>query len=277
MSRGNVLCKLPLIVGAALALSALAASPATAQTSVQHGIGFTKGCVSPVAVGAQYSCSFTVRNVVDEAEDTLTFQSIVDVVHASGGDVNSGNFMSQAQLDDGGTSATCSGGSISGSGTPGDPWVGATSCTLPFGSRINVHSFAFYTVKAEDLNLPNSTLTDTASLDWRDVCDDPADTGNSNCNANPPNAAAASQAHVVPGEATTTTTTIGTEGSTVSTAPAVTTQGSPGTSPGSTVTATAELPRTGGSTALPLLLGAVLVALGLSLRGVGRARKHAGR
>ena len=276
MSRGKTAWKLACIVGAAVALFTLTALPAGAQTEVQHGIGFTKGCVSPVSVGAQYTCSFTVRNVVDEAEDTLTIVSIVDVVHAASGDVNSKNFLSAASIDNAGTSATCSGSSLSGTGSAGNPWVGATSCTLPFGSRLNVHNFAFYEVKPADLNLPNSTLTDAASLDWRDTCNDPADTGNSNCNSNPPNVSAASQSHVLPGEATTTTTTIGTEGSTVSTAPPVT-QGGSGTTPGSTVTATAELPRTGGSAGIQLTFAAGVLGLGLALRGLGRGRRRSRR
>jgi hypothetical protein len=273
MSRGNSLLKLPLIVGAVLTISAIAGPPASAQTVVQHGIGFTKGCDSPVSVGAQYTCSFGVSNSLDQAHDTLTIVSISDVVHAAAGDVSSGNFLSSAKLDNGGTSATCSGGAISGSGTPADPWVGASSCTLPFGSSINVQGFAFYEVQAGDLNLPNATLTDSASLDWRDECNDPADTGNSNCSSNPANANALSQAIVQPAEATTTTTTIGTEGSTVSTAPPVT-QGTLGTTPGSTVTATAELPRTGGSTGVELIFAAGVLGVGLALRGVGRARRR---
>ena len=36
-------------------------------------------------------------------------------------------------------------------------------------------------------------LHDDASLAWHDLCNDPAGTGNSNCNPNPPNVAAASQ------------------------------------------------------------------------------------
>ena len=43
---------------------------------VNHGIGFTKGCDSPTHIGAAYSCTWTVRNVVDEAEDTLTFTGL---------------------------------------------------------------------------------------------------------------------------------------------------------------------------------------------------------
>ena len=39
---------------------------------VQHGITLTKGCTSPTEIGNPYSCTYTFRNVVDEAHDTLT-------------------------------------------------------------------------------------------------------------------------------------------------------------------------------------------------------------
>ena len=66
---------------------------------MQHGIGFTKGCASPVKIGDPYSCSFSIRNNLDEAEDTLTINGLVDVVHSSGGNVSSGNIFSTVKLD----------------------------------------------------------------------------------------------------------------------------------------------------------------------------------
>ena len=71
--RGTV--RLPVVGLFALAVFAVFAvfvSGAMAQTNVQHGIGLTKGCTSPTKVGDPYSCSYTVTNVLDEAEDTLT-------------------------------------------------------------------------------------------------------------------------------------------------------------------------------------------------------------
>src|SRR5262245_49106386 len=70
------------------------ARPVFLMDDVQHGISFTKGCTSPTAIGAPYSCSFSVQNNVDEAQDTLTMNGLVDVVHSAGGDVNSGNVFS---------------------------------------------------------------------------------------------------------------------------------------------------------------------------------------
>ena len=73
-----------------VALLTLGVSSASAVDNVQHGIGFTKGCASPTAIGQPYTCSFGVQNVLDEAHDTLTIHSLIDVVHASGGDVGTG-------------------------------------------------------------------------------------------------------------------------------------------------------------------------------------------
>ena len=65
---------------------------------VQHGIGFTKGCTSPTKIGDPYTCSYTVRNILDEAEDTLTISGLVDVVHAAERRCDSGNIIGAAQI-----------------------------------------------------------------------------------------------------------------------------------------------------------------------------------
>ena len=145
--RGSV--RLPVVGLFALAVFAVFAvfvSGAMGQTEVQHGIGLTKGCTSPTKIGDPYTCSYTVRNVLDEAEDTLTISSLVDVVHAASGDVSS-NIIGAAQI----TTTTTATGTIpsgatcvaaSGNGVFPTPYTGVTSCTLPFGSRVNVLSFS---------------------------------------------------------------------------------------------------------------------------------------
>ena len=70
------------------------------------------------------------------------------------------------------------------------PYTGVTSCTLPFGSRLQVKPFSHYTVQAGDFALPRHVLTDTASLDWNNLCDKPS----TNCNPDPPNVGAGSSA-----------------------------------------------------------------------------------
>ena len=148
---------------------------------VQHGIGLTKGCTSPTKIGDPYTCSYTVRNALDEAEDTLTISSLVDVVHAASGEVSS-NIIGAAQI----TTTTDATGAIpsgatcvaaAGNGVFPTPYTGVTSCTLPFGSRVNVLGFSHYTVAALDFALPNHQLRDEAFLTWHDLCDDPAGTG----------------------------------------------------------------------------------------------------
>jgi hypothetical protein len=135
---------------------------------VQHGIGFTKGCTSPTRIGDPYSCSYSSRNVIDEAEDTLTVNSLIDIVHAASGDVNSGNIIGAVQIttttsptSGGPSGATCV--AASGNGVFPTPYTGVTSCTLPFGSRINVLSFSHYTVQAGDFALPSTNSATTRS------------------------------------------------------------------------------------------------------------------
>src|SRR5215208_143303 len=115
-----------------------------AAADVNHGIGFTKGCTSPTKIGDPYSCSFTVRNILDQAQDTLTINSLVDVVHSASGDVNSGNILGSVSITVA-SGATCV--ASGGNGTLVTPYTGVTSCTLPFGARVNVLSSSHYTVQ----------------------------------------------------------------------------------------------------------------------------------
>src|SRR4051812_44827117 len=194
---------------------------------VQHGIVVTKGCFSPTQIGQPYSCTYTVRNSNDDAQDTLTIESLVDLVHSAGGDVSSGNVLSKLSLTVGPFSPagfnsppTCTGPTMTGNGSAATPWVGATQCTLPFGSRINVGAFSFYTVKAVDFNLAGHILSDEVSLGWHDLCNDPAKTGNSNCNPDPPTVGAASQTVITQIPSTTATTIHNAAHAAVTTVPA---------------------------------------------------------
>ena len=177
---------------ATAALIALAVAPAAVLADdVQHGIGLTKGCASPVKIGDPYTCAYSVRNILDEAQDTLTINSLVDVVHAAGGDVNSGNIIGSVRINaDGGATCTATGGD----GSIGNPYTGVSECSLPFNGRVVIQPFTHYTVQAADFALPNHQLRDDVSLGWHDLCNDPAGTGNTNCNPNPPNNGASSLA-----------------------------------------------------------------------------------
>jgi len=183
-------------------LFALLVPGAASALDVVHDIGFTKTCVSQTNIGDQYQCSYLVQNNLDEAQDTLTVNGLVDVVHSATGAVSSGNVFSSIKIDNCTTtsgsctqsSATCT--ALFGTGTRASPWLNATSCTLPFGSQLNFQSFSHYTVQAADFTLSGHTLTDTAALTWHDLCDDPAGTGDTNCVANPPDVTAESSTTV---------------------------------------------------------------------------------
>jgi hypothetical protein len=174
---------------ALLALLALGASAARGTTAADHGISFAKVCTSPTEIGDPYQCSYTIRNTLDEAQDTLTINGLEDTVHSAGGDLSLGNMLGSVQITVE-SGATCV--APSGNGTAASPYTGVASCTIPFGGRVNVLPLSHYTVQAADFGLPDHQLTDDASLTWHDLCNDPAGTGNQNCNPNPPDAGSAS-------------------------------------------------------------------------------------
>src|SRR5262245_17215446 len=189
-----VLPPVALIIGLTLALTgAFAAGP-----EPLHGIGFSKGCTSPTAIGNPYACSYAIQNTIDEAEDTLTIHGLKDIVHAApqpGGDVSSGNILGTSKLDNCSTKegactqteAKCEGKGLTGVGTRAEPWQNVEMCTLPFGSRVNVESSSQYTVKIADFEqLEKHILKDTAELEWKDTCNDPKKSGDTNCNPDPP-------------------------------------------------------------------------------------------
>ena len=69
---------------AVLAVAGMGGGAALA-ADTQHGISFTKGCVSPTQIGQPYTCTYSIRNDIDEAQDTLTINGLIDTVHAAGG------------------------------------------------------------------------------------------------------------------------------------------------------------------------------------------------
>lgn len=150
---------LALVVGCAMvagtlgwSTSAHADTPtATPTPTILHGISFLKGCNSPTTVGDPYICTFQALNVVDQAHDTLTITSLVDVVHAGSGDVTSTNLLPTPAVLTLAGGATCN--------------VGQTLCTLPFGSSVTLTA-SYYNVHPNDPN----PLTDTATLTWQDTC-----------------------------------------------------------------------------------------------------------
>src|SRR4051794_6198135 len=86
-----------LALGATVLLAVAQAGPATtpgAEAQVvatntpvgpAHGMGFAKGCDSPVSVGDPYRCFFVLTNTIDQSGDTITVTSITDVVTSAAG------------------------------------------------------------------------------------------------------------------------------------------------------------------------------------------------
>ncbi len=153
------------------------AVPLVAQPACFHGIDLQKSATSPVEIGSPYEVAFLIEN--DElAEDTLMVTSLVDTVHASGGDTDSGNILASLTWTFTGTASM----------------VG-NNMVLPPGTSATSDPFSFYTVVEADFNLTNHTLPDTVAIKWQDLCDSVLEC--ENCN-NEPNqdATAPSQALV---------------------------------------------------------------------------------
>jgi hypothetical protein len=158
--------------------------PEAADNPVTHAIDFTKTCFGPVEVGDPYVCTYTVQNTLDGAHDTLTISGLTDMVHAAGGDQTS-----TAVLDDGFVQAT---GGATCTSAPG------RTCALPFGGKVTIGPFGFYTVRGADY-VSQNPLKDDASLAWGDDCDGLAagpTPGGGNCVSSPPSAPASSQATI---------------------------------------------------------------------------------
>src|SRR5262249_58255063 len=137
------------------------------QASDFHGIAFLKGCSSPVQVGSPYSWPGGILNIVATPHDTLRVTGLTDVVNTAGGPVSSGSILSATQLIFNGP-VTCTGGG--GAGTAADPYVGATSCLIPYGASIDSGPLVTCTVQAADGTLPSQRLNDTATITWNNTC-----------------------------------------------------------------------------------------------------------
>jgi hypothetical protein len=179
------------LVGVCAVAALLVLGVGTASAQQFHGIAFTKGCQPNTAIGQPLMCAFQILNLVDGGQDTLQISNVTDVVNSAGGAVNSGNILGALQLVFSSPTVSCTGGS--GAGTAGSPYVGATQCTLPFGTSIQTNSFSHYTVQAADIQLPGHSLTDSATLGWNNTCTSPTV---QNCTTGPQQASAGSATNV---------------------------------------------------------------------------------
>lgn len=150
---------LAFLVGCAVVVGMQLSSPsarAATPTPVPlfHGMGLTKNCNSPTVVGSAYICSFKIQNLLDDAHDTMTITSLVDVVHSGSGGltpVPSGNLLPLPTVLTKSAGASCN--------------PTQTLCTIPFGESIQLTT-SFYNVQPGDPN----PITDTGTLTFQDLC-----------------------------------------------------------------------------------------------------------
>lgn len=173
----------PIGLIAALMFGAVQWQALAQEGEAAHGFGLAKGCTETVNVGDPYSCFYLTSNtpLLDTSGDTLTFNLIHDVVHASGGDVQSAaNLLPTLVIESYTGGAQCYAG-------PGQTnpiavgGTGATLCVMPTNSSIQFAPISFYTVVAGDLGLSGQVLSDTATATWVDLCT----SGAANCPVGP--------------------------------------------------------------------------------------------
>jgi hypothetical protein len=158
---------------------------------ITYGVSASKGCNSPTAVGQPDVCFYVFSNTGATSGDTVILTAANDVVRNDPSDLTDGgttyngthadNLLHALQLVfAAGPSGppVCTGGA--GAGTVASPYVGATSCTLPFGAAVASNPAGWYTVQAADANLPNHQLNDQVEFTWMDLCDVHADPGSCN-------------------------------------------------------------------------------------------------
>lgn len=160
--------------------------PVGAQAVNTHGVGFAKGCDSPVDVGDPYNCGYLVANGpnIDTALDTLELHALSDVVHAASGDVNSPGAVLPAPHQGGDLLPVLVIASLVGGATcfadeaQTDPVLvgesGATVCVLPSGSAVAFARQSFYTIQAGDLG-GDGLVDDDATITFLDLCTSGAD------------------------------------------------------------------------------------------------------
>jgi hypothetical protein len=207
---------MPLLAGSllllALVLNGAVTSPDVSQVSAggptstptpsgggAHGMGFAKGCVSPVNVGDPYSCFYFMTNTLDQEGDTIHVTALSDVVHAAGGDVPSPGVVRPGHV--GGdilpvlTIASYAGGAqcYVGPGLVGPVAVGgtgATLCVFPTDGEVSTGLHSFYMVVAADVAA--SPLDDDATITFQDICN----SGSDNCPVGDNTTTAGSSANV---------------------------------------------------------------------------------
>ena len=163
-----------LLVGALLAtmipVAVMTTTSGGAQAIPTHGIGFAKGCDSPVTVGGPYNCGFLIANtpLLDVHGDTLTVTSLTDIVHAASGDIASGEILDTRVIAAYSDGAMC----FRDAAQTDDVLVGETGaiiCVLPTNSAVAFARDVLYTVQEGDLG-GDGRIDDDATIVYNDLC-----------------------------------------------------------------------------------------------------------
>jgi hypothetical protein len=234
--------------------------PVGAQAVNTHGIGFAKGCDSPIAAaGDPYNCGFLIANGIniDTAGDTLEVTSLTDVVHTAGGDVVSGQLLDTRIV------ASYVGGAQCYSDVAQTVPVligqtGSVVCVLPTNSAVAFARATLYIVTAADVAI--GQVDDDATIVFEDLCTSGAD----DCPIGPNLTQAGASAVLTPPTPTPTNTPTNTPTPTPTNTPTATptstptatpTPVPPTATPTNTPTATPTTPPTATPTPTPPVFG----------------------
>ena len=172
----------------------------------QHGISLTKGCESPTQVGQPYTCTLLVPQPHGRRPRHDDGQRTHQSSTPKSGDVSSGNVFGSLQAGDRRFLARVL-DTADLPWRPGRrqswesvPWAWPDVVHVPFGSRLNVLPFSFYTVQAGRLRSQRSRPRRLRSADvarpLRRYGVPGTGAGSGNCNPNPPVVPPASQTTV---------------------------------------------------------------------------------
>jgi hypothetical protein len=177
------------VVVAVLAAGLLVAAAAGDQPDVQYGVSVAKGCEpAPIFVGQMTQCFYVFTNFTSVGVGRVASQDTVTVLGADD-EILIGNTQTAKtsySATHGGAdmlpalellfdpapgnpgAPSCTGGA--GDGTFASPYVGATSCNVPYLSSIRSEDLGWYTVAPEDFAAGGS-LNDRVTFSWKDQCD----------------------------------------------------------------------------------------------------------
>ena len=154
------------LLGLAVVTTAMVFGVGTASAAF-HGIGLTKGCVSPVKIGDPYTCSVQILNVVDHGARHGSRHRLERQVNSAGGPRE---FGEHSALHRAGLlrAVTCTGGS--GAGTFSDPTSVRLRVCSSFGSSITTTGFHALHGAAGRLQFAPTSVDRRGGVGWNNTC-----------------------------------------------------------------------------------------------------------